>query len=167
MKKTFLSIGTNLGNRELNIKNAIIFLQEEVGKFVATSATYETEPWGFEAENNFYNLVVLFETDLLPRELLNAVKRIEQKMGRVKTRQGYQSRIIDIDIIFYENQFYHDKNLSIPHKHTHMRNFVLMPLADLAPNYVHPLLQLSVSQMLQNCDDQTSIKLVGKTQALQ
>jgi len=147
--KSFLSLGSNLGNRKLNISIAIKNL-ETVGKVVRSSQIYETEPWGFDAENNFFNSVVIFETDLKPQELLAEIKKIEKKMGRIKTQQNYESRIIDIDIIFYNNFIYQSKELTIPHKFAHKRDFVLEPLNELVPTYIHPVFNLTISELLYN-----------------
>ncbi len=160
--ETYLSLGTNLGNREKNISNTINYLQKTAGNIKTVSTIYETTPWGFDTENDFFNSIVILETYLAPRELLLAIKRIEKKVGRTpKTQKEYESRVIDIDIIFYGNQFYWDKNLSIPHRLAHKRKFVLKPLNELVPDYIHPLLELSVSQMLKSCDDKSIIKKVS------
>ncbi len=145
--KTFLSLGSNLGNRKSNINIAIENL-ESLGKVIKTSQTYETVPWGFDAENNFFNSIVVFETTLKPQELLTEIKKIEKKLGRIKTQLNYESRIIDIDIIFYDNLIYKSEELTIPHKFAHERNFVLEPLNELVPSFIHPVLNLSIRELL-------------------
>ncbi len=146
--RTCLSLGSNLGNKELNLNTAIENLQSQVGEIVEVSQVYETEPWGFETENNFLNSVAIVETDLEPQKLLTEIKKIEKKLGRVKTKSGYESRIIDIDIIFYDNLIYEGEELIIPHKYAHKRDFVLEPLNELVPDFTHPVLNLPISELL-------------------
>jgi len=147
--KTFLSLGSNLGNRKSNINIAIENL-ETVGKIIKTSQIYETVPWGFDAENNFFNSIVIFETNLKPQQLLIEIKKIEKKLGRIKTQQNYESRIIDIDIIFYDDLIYQSEELTIPHKFAHERDFVLEPLNELVSDLIHPVLNLSIGELLTN-----------------
>ena len=148
-----LSIGTNIGDRERNIENAIVALAE-IGKVTAISPIYTSEPWGFESENGFYNTVLTMESELLPLDLLQETQRIERELGRTtKTTTEYADRVIDIDIIAYGQTIIETPELTIPHKLMHLRNFVLYPLADITPNWVHPILQLSVQELKNKSED--------------
>ena len=148
-----LSIGTNIGDRERNIENAVKALGE-IGKVTAISPIYTSEPWGFESENGFYNIALILESDLSPLDLLRKTQRIEKELGRTaKTTTEYADRVIDIDIIAYGQTIIETPELTIPHKLMHLRNFVLYPLADITPNWVHPILQLSVQELKNKSED--------------
>ena len=151
-----LSIGTNIGDRQANIANAITALGQ-IGKVVTVSPIYTSEPWGFESENGFYNIALILETSLSPLDLLCATQQIERDLGRTaKTTTSYTDRIIDIDIIDYNNQTIDTQTLTLPHKLMHKRNFVLYPLADIAPNWQHPILKLTATE-LKNASADTSV----------
>ena len=153
---TILSIGTNIGDRQANIANAITALGQ-IGKVVTVSPIYTSEPWGFESENGFYNIALILETSLSPLDLLYATQQIERDLGRTaKTTTSYTDRIIDIDIIDYNNQTIDTQTLTLPHKLMHKRNFVLYPLADIAPNWQHPILKLTATE-LKNASADTSV----------
>ena len=151
-----LSIGTNIGDRQANIANAITALGQ-IGKVVTVSPIYTSEPWGFESENGFYNIALILETTLSPLDLLYATQQIERDLGRTaKTTTSYTDRIIDIDIIDYNNQTIDTQTLTLPHKLMHKRNFVLYPLADIAPDWQHPILKLTATE-LKNASADTSV----------
>ena len=153
---TILSIGTNIGDRQANIANAITALGQ-IGKVVTVSPIYASEPWGFESENGFYNIALILETSLSPLDLLYATQQIERDLGRTaKTTTTYTDRIIDIDIIDYNNQTIDTQTLTLPHKLMHKRNFVLYPLADIAPDWQHPILKLTAAE-LKNASADTSV----------
>ena len=223
-----LSIGTNIGDRERNIENAIKALGE-IGKVTAISPIYTSEPWGFESENGFYNIALTMESELLPLDLLQETQRIEKELGRTaKTTTEYADRVIDIDIIDYDNQIikishqssvishqssiepprptdtppktggeYLDQEstlnsqlstlnnsspvlgevhevgrgktlnsklsilnsqrslLTLPHPLMHLRNFVLYPLTDIAPEWVHPILKLTALELKAKSEDKS------------
>lgn len=151
-----LSIGTNIGDRQANIANAITALGQ-IGKVVTVSPIYTSEPWGFESENGFYNIALILETSLSPLDLLYTTQQIERDLGRTaKTTTSYTDRIIDIDIIDYNNQTIDTQTLTLPHKLMHKRNFVLYPLADIAPDWQHPILKLTATE-LKNASADTSV----------
>jgi 2-amino-4-hydroxy-6-hydroxymethyldihydropteridine diphosphokinase len=128
----YLALGTNLGDKNLNLLTAITLIAGRIGVLSAISSVYETEPWGFESENTFLNMAVKVETDLLPLELLHVTQELEKKMGRTKTStSGYQDRIIDIDIIFYDDLVYESEELTLPHPLYKERRFVVEPLKEL------------------------------------
>ena len=155
-----LSIGTNIGDREQNIENAVKALGE-IGKVTAISPIYTSEPWGFESENGFYNIALTMESELLPLDLLRETQRIEKELGRTaKTTTEYADRVIDIDIIDYDNQIIKisqqstvNSLLTLPHPLMHLRNFVLYPLADIAPEWVHPILKLTAQELKEKSED--------------
>ena len=157
-----LSIGTNIGDRERNIENAVKALGE-VGKVTAISPIYTSEPWGFESENGFYNIALILESDLSPLDLLRETQRIEKELGRTaKTTTEYADRVIDIDIIDYDNQIIKitqqstvNNLLTLPHPLMHLRNFVLYPLADIAPEWVHPILKLTTLELKAKSEDKS------------
>ena len=133
MHNTYLSLGTNLGNRRANIREAIEKIEEQVGAVVRRSALYETKPWGFSSPNDFINACVLVETPLAPRQLLKALQGIEREMGRtLKSVDGvYHDRIIDIDILLYDDLQVNDPDLVIPHPLMQEREFVMVPLREI------------------------------------
>ena len=164
-----LSIGTNIGDRERNIENAVEALGE-IGKVGAVSPIYTSEPWGFESENGFYNIALTMESELSPLELLRETQRIEKELGRTtKTTTGYADRVIDIDIIDYDNQIIKISQQStvnnlptLPHPLMHLRNFVLYPLADIAPEWVHPILKLTTLELKAKSGDTSTIIILNK-----
>ncbi len=133
MHKVYLSLGTNLGNRKRNVHEAIGKIGELVGDVVRQSALYETKPWGFSSPNDFINACVLVETTLAPRQLLEMTQRIEKEMGRVgKSHDGeYQDRVIDIDILMYDDLKIDEPDLKIPHPLMEDRDFVMVPLKEI------------------------------------
>ena len=132
--KCFLSLGTNLGNKQKNLQTAIRHIAKKVGKVVAQSSVIETEPWGFVSENTFLNMVIKVETTLSPLVVLKKTQQIEKLMGRIKkTNDAYHDRIIDIDIILYDNITLYTPELKLPHPLFRQRDFVLKPLCEIAP----------------------------------
>ena len=151
MAQVFLSIGTNLGNKEENITLALERLQE-IGRVGRRSSLYHTEPWGFSSPNTFCNIAVEIETSMQPLPLLQALQTIERDMGRTakSTNGTYADRIIDIDILLYDNCVIDTPQLTIPHPLMHQRLFVLEPLCEIAPKRLHPILGKSIAQLLKN-----------------
>ena len=157
-----LSIGTNIGDRKANIENAITALNT-IGTVTAVSPIYSSDPWGFESENGFYNIALIIETSLSPLDLLRETQRIEKELGRTaKTTTAYADRIIDIDIIDYDNQIIKisqqstvNSLLTLPHPLMHLRNFVLYPLVDIAPEWMHPILKLTALELKEKSEDKS------------
>lgn len=133
MHKVYLSLGTNLGNRKRNIREAIEKIEELIGVVERQSALYETKPWGFSSPNDFINACVLVETVMAPRQLLEATQRIEREMGRtLKSANGeYHDRIIDIDILMYDDLKVDEPDLKIPHPLMEEREFVMVLLKEI------------------------------------
>jgi len=146
MPQVYLSLGTNLGERLDNLAQAraLLLPEVQVGKL---SSVYETAPWGYLDQANFYNQVLFGETMLTPLRLLNKLKYIENKLGREQTFR-YGPRIIDLDILFYESHIINTKRLQIPHPRLQARAFVLVPLVEIAPDFVHPVLGLTMQALL-------------------
>jgi 2-amino-4-hydroxy-6-hydroxymethyldihydropteridine diphosphokinase len=158
MKIVFLGIGTNLGSRESNLEQAVARIEEYIGHVINSSSIYETEPWGFEAKDEFLNMVVKVETDLTPSGTLEKILIIESLMGRVSGQKRYSSRLIDIDILLFEDLIIDKKNLKIPHPLLHQRKFVLVPLCELALEMIHPVLKKSIAELLEICVDRSEVK---------
>ena len=137
MHKTYLGLGSNLGNRKQQIERAIILIGERVGKVLRQSSLIETEPWGFQSDNNFLNAVILCETTLTPRQLLRVTQQIEREFGRRKTLKSqladrlYKDRSIDIDILLYDDWVINEPDLKIPHPLMGQRDFVMIPLNEI------------------------------------
>ncbi len=141
-----LSLGSNLGDRPANLRSAIAALAPAV-RVTRESPVYETAPWGFEDQPSFLNMVVEGETDLPPLELLKFLKTLETELGRTPTFR-YGPRLIDLDILFYDDLILETPELTIPHPKLHERAFVLVPLADVAPEFVHPFIQQNIAYLL-------------------
>ena len=138
MSTLYLSLGTNLGDRRQNLKSALELIGSKVGTVVSASDIIETDPWGFESPNPFLNTVVKVETDLKPLEVLDVTQEIEQQLGRAtKSVNGeYHDRLIDIDILLYDDLVMDTPELTIPHPLMYERKFVMEPLAQIAPELV-------------------------------
>ena len=146
----YLSLGTNQGNKEENIRGAIEELSHLLGTPTAVATIIETEPWGFQSDNSFLNTVVAFKSTLAPEEILKATQEIERRLGRTKKSIDgcYSDRPIDIDILLYGSRVIESPQLTIPHPLLHKRLFVLQPLAQIAPGLIHPILGKSITRLL-------------------
>ena len=142
MAIAYLALGTNIGNKRRNMITAAALLAERVGDILALSGFYEMEPWGFESENFFLNAAVKLKTSFSPLEVLQITQQIEKELGRTEKSNGvYHDRIIDIDILLYEDEVLQIPELTLPHPLMHERKFVMDPLAEIAPFVVHPVLK--------------------------
>jgi 2-amino-4-hydroxy-6-hydroxymethyldihydropteridine diphosphokinase len=159
MNIVFLGIGTNLGNRERNLEKAVNMIENLPGRILQSSSSYETEPWGFQSEEKFLNMVVKIETILTPFTLLEKIHVLESSLGRVRGTERYISRLIDIDILLYDNLIIDDEHLKIPHPLLHERKFVLIPLCEIEPGIIHPVLGKTIGELLQICSDTGVVKL--------
>lgn len=154
MAIVYLGLGTNIGNRRGNLVKAAALLAERVGDILALSGFMETEPWGFESENLFLNAAIKMETPLTPDELLSATQAIEREMGREKKSDGsYHDRVIDIDILLYDNRVIEHPGLIVPHPLMQERLFVMAPLAEIAPFERHPLLGQTFMELADSLRD--------------
>lgn len=156
--KVYLGIGTNLGDRESNLNEALTLIKVHIGRIKRVSSVYETEPWGFRSENNFLNMVAEVETKLKPSGLLGRILMIEANMGRLRDDKKYSSRLIDIDILLYDDKMLEEKSLVVPHPRLHERRFVLVPLCDLVPDLVHPKLGKAIKALLKESPDKSKVK---------
>lgn len=149
MAVILLSLGTNLGNRESNLKEAVSIIKKRVGNIISLSAFYQTSPWGFESQNEFLNAALMVKTSLSPDILLRKTQAIEVELGRLTKSNGtYSDRIIDIDILYYDQECINTPELVIPHPLLQLREFVLVPLQEIAPDWQHPILHKSTTELL-------------------
>ncbi|MHC1705902.1 MAG: 2-amino-4-hydroxy-6-hydroxymethyldihydropteridine diphosphokinase [Bacteroidales bacterium] len=158
MKKTanivFLGLGSNLGDREAWMSKAREAISSYIGPVLKVSSLYETAPWGFNADQAFLNQVVTAETNLTPEELLTEIKKIEESCCRTREKESvYHSRTLDIDILYFGDLIYFSDNLAIPHPRMEYRRFVLQPLVETDPEFVHPILLKSNRELLDECAD--------------
>lgn len=143
-----LLLGGNMGDRADFINKAIDLISERIGEVRTRSKFYESEAWGFECNDKFLNMAIIVNTVLSPFQLLSSIKEIEKELGRVKLKYGeYESRVIDIDIIFYDDVVLVSDELTIPHRLMHERQFVLEPMKEVLPDYIHPILNRKVSEL--------------------
>ena len=149
MATVYLGLGTNIGNRKENLTRAIEALSLARGHYTALSSFIETAPWGFNSDNAFLNCTVAFDTELTPHQLLDTTENIERELGRTSKSNGgiYHDRVIDIDILLYGSETVSTGRLTIPHPLMHMRDFVLEPLAQIAPHTIHPTTGKSIEQL--------------------
>lgn len=155
MAKAYLSLGTNLGNKRRNLVTAAALLAERAGDILALSDIYETEPWGFESSHRFLNAALILETAYGPSELLQVTRLIEIEMGRIAKSDGaYDDRLIDIDLLLYDDLVMQTDRLSLPHPLMHKRRFVLEPLAEIAPEAVHPVFHKTIYQLTAELNDE-------------
>ena len=155
--KVLLSLGSNIGDKKMNLQSALSLIDKKIGDVVSISKIYQTPALGFVGED-FYNCCIAVNTDLSPIELLKNLIKIEKDGGRLKTKvAAYESRTIDIDILFYENQIINIPDLQIPHPRLHQRAFVILPLLDIAKSKVHPILKTTILDLKNNLTDLDSI----------
>jgi len=152
MNKAILLIGGNLGDRTGHLQQAVEQIDKQVGKVEKISALYETAAWGHVEQPDYLNQALLVSTGMDARTLLQTVLAIEHNIGRIR-RQKWGARVIDIDIIFYNDTIINEPDLKIPHPQMQFRQFVLVPLTEIIPDWQHPVLHQSVSTLLENCTD--------------
>lgn len=161
MFKVYLLLGGNLGDKPAIFAAAQEKLRRQLGNITSKSAIYETEPWGFESDDLFWNQVLEVDTRLSPREVLEQTQLIEKELGRIRHKNRYESRLIDIDILFYDERVIQQKDLIIPHPRIQERKFTLAPLCEIAPNLVHPVLKKTIKQLLEKCTDKLRVSIVS------
>jgi len=158
MNNVILGIGTNIGDRERNLKEAISAIKANIGNILRSSSVYETEPWGFNAEVQFLNMVIETETKLSASGVLGAILMIEAMLGRMRGEKQYSSREMDIDILLYGDEIINEESLKIPHPRMHERRFVLVPLCEIIPDRVHPVKKIPFKLLLDTCTDTGIVK---------
>lgn len=156
MNLAYLLIGGNLGEKWKNLETARNQLAEKAGRILSFSSIYETEAWGKTDQPAFLNQVLLLDTPHSPLELLSVINHIESAMGRERLEK-FGPRIIDIDILFYDEEIVDEPNLKIPHPEIQNRRFVLAPLSEIAPEFQHPLLKKNVQKLLEECPDRLDV----------
>lgn len=157
MIDVFLLLGSNLGDRQGFLQQAITHIEAEIAPVVKRSSIYETEAWGKTDEPNYLNQVIQLRTDIKPRVLLEKILAIEHELGRERAER-WGSRIIDIDILFYGTEIIAEPGLSIPHPQLHNRRFTLVPLEEIAPELVHPVYGKNISQLKSELKDSLNVK---------
>ena len=157
----FVLLGSNLGDRELLVNQASKMIGERCGKIVAKSRLYESEPWGFKSEHWFLNQVVKIETALSPDDLMKELLEIEKELGRDRSvpHEGYVSRPMDLDILYFGNKIIDTQMVIAPHPRLHERRFTLLPLCDVAPDFVHPVMKKTNLQLLDECRDAGKVNI--------
>ena len=160
-ESVFVLLGSNLGDRELLVNQACKIMGERCGEIVAKSRLYESEPWGFQAEHWFLNQVVELKTSLSPDALMTELLAIEKELGRDRTtpHEGYVSRPMDLDILYFGNEIIDTQMVKAPHPRLHERRFTLLPLCDIAPDYVHPVMKKTNLQLLDECQDAGKVNI--------
>lgn len=156
MNKVFLGLGTNMGKREKNLEEALERIASVAGPIRNMSSVYETLPWGFESGDSFLNMALRIDTGLSPRALLEQLLFAEALMGRKREGKGYASRPIDIDILMFGNKIIDEVDLVVPHPRMALRKFVLVPLSEIAPGAIHPVLKKRISTLLRECVDSSN-----------
>ena len=158
LRPTYLSLGSNLGNKLENLQQATDLIAEKIGAVVRISSVYKTESWGFKSDD-FLNCCIQISTGLNPENLLKSIHEIEILLGRKSTSEtGYKARIIDIDVLLFDTEVILSKELMVPHKEMLNRKFVLVPLAEIAPNLMHPITKQRIQTCLENCSDNSLIE---------
>jgi 2-amino-4-hydroxy-6-hydroxymethyldihydropteridine diphosphokinase len=152
MNKIFLITGGNVGDRKKNLETAAALIEKRVGKIIIQSKIYETEAWGITYQPSFYNQILVIESQFPARKALNEILKIEAEMGRKRTVKN-AARIIDIDILFFNDDIVNEENLLIPHPEIPNRRFVLMPLNEIAPDMLHPGLKKTMKELLAESKD--------------
>lgn len=163
MAIVYLSLGSNKDDRIGYIQQANLQLSAIEGvEIIRTSAFYESEPWNMKSENWFVNAVVELKTSLTPHQLLEQCKRIEKQLGRKPSLPGiYEDRTIDIDILFYKKEIINEADLTIPHKYLHLRAFTLVPLLELIPDFEHPVLHKTITELHEDLENPEMVFLYG------
>ena len=158
-----IGLGSNLNDRFASLSRALTLLKEEAGVIVAASSVWETEPWGFDSGDKFLNMVAVLETSKQPHQLMQLFRSIEGRMGRKRSGGGrYESRIIDIDILLWQDRVISIPGLEVPHPKLADRRFVLEPLNEVATGAMHPITGLTVKEMLVLCADRSDVRLCEK-----
>ncbi|MES2850353.1 MAG: 2-amino-4-hydroxy-6-hydroxymethyldihydropteridine diphosphokinase [Bacteroidota bacterium] len=159
MNKTYLLLGSNVGNSKKQLADAIKLIRKNIGQVTRQSKLYVTAAWGNTNQPDFLNQVIVVETKFSSQQTINTILSIEKQMGRVRTVKN-APRIIDIDILFFNKDIVEEQNLVVPHPQIQNRRFVLIPLNELSPNFKHPVFQQSIHHLLKNCKDDLDVKKI-------
>jgi len=159
MAEVYILLGGNVGDKSIILEQVLKLIGERIGFIEKMSSLYATQSWGFESAP-FWNKAIIVKTNLNPFEILSQTQAIERAMGRVKTSQNYEDRIIDVDLLFYDHAQINTNELSIPHSKIAERKFVLIPLNEIAPDKCHPASGLKVHEMLELCTDKSDVERI-------
>lgn len=159
MNKVYLLLGANIGNPNKQLEDAKVEIEDRIGEITLQSKIYESEAWGVENQPVFLNQVILLETELSANKVLNEILKIEILLGRIRG-QRWGSRIIDIDILYYNEDIIHTQVLQVPHPYIQERNFTLIPLVEIAEDYLHPIFKKSNKELLEESTDQLKVKTI-------
>ena len=160
MATASILFGSNMGNKDFIFAEACRHIINRCGALKGMSSAYVSEPWGFEADEWFLNRLVVIDTELVPDELVRRLLDIEVEMGRVRHPEikGYTSRPIDLDLLYYDSQVLQTEWVTLPHPRLHLRRFTLLPLCELMPDFIHPVLQQSQTELLACCPDNAEVR---------
>lgn len=162
METCHILFGSNMGDKNEIFAQACLFINNRCGRIVAVSSAYESEPWGFEAEEWFMNRLISVETELKPEEMMQQLLGIEAELGRVRHPEtdGYTSRTADLDILYYGSRIVVTGSLVVPHPRLHQRRFALLPLCEMVPQFVHPAFKLTQTELLERCPDTSEVRKI-------
>lgn len=162
METCYVLFGSNMGNKEKIFAEACLFINNRCGTIVKVSSSYESEPWGFEADEWFLNRLIVVDTELEPEVMLRELLAIEAELGRVRHPEadGYSSRTADLDILYYGQRVIVAPKLTVPHPRLHLRRFALLPLCEVAPDLKHPVFQATQQELLQRCPDDSIVRIM-------
>lgn len=161
MNYVYLLLGSNLGDSRLLIENTSKLIYNNIGKMINESSFYKSPPWGFTHENSFLNKVLFIETNFDAQKVLDECQSIERKMGRLRTNSSeYEAREIDVDILFFNDEIIKTQDLTVPHPRIEERRFALLPMSEIAENFIHPVLKCSIFDVLNNCKDNSKVVIV-------
>ena len=160
MERCYLLFGSNMGDKDQLFADACTLINNRCGRVMEVSAAYESEPWGFEADEWFLNRVIAVDTELEPETMLQQLLEIEAELGRVRhpNQEGYASRPIDLDILYFGERVILSDRLTVPHPRLHLRRFTLVPLCELIPDFLHPVLHKTQSELLEECHDALEVR---------
>lgn len=160
MNVSYLCLGGNIGDRESSLEQALNLISQKAGTIITLSGLYETEAWGVSGQQAYLNQCICIHTDHYYDKLLQILLSIEKELGRQRSGSAtYEPRTIDIDILFYNDWEITTEELIVPHPRLHLRRFVLIPLAEIAPNYLHPVLNKTIFNLLKECPDRSLVTL--------
>ena len=162
MERCFILFGSNMGDKNKIYAQACLLINNRCGRIVAQSSAYESEPWGFEAKEWFLNRLIVVETELEPEAMLHQLLDIEAELGRVRHPEAgvYTSRTADLDILYYGSRIVLTDSLTIPHPRLHQRRFALLPLCEVAPEFVHPAFNMTQTELLKRCFDFSEVRKI-------
>ena len=160
MIRCYLLFGSNQGDKKDLLEQACTLINNRCGMVSERSSCYLTEPWGFEADEWFLNVLLAVDTELEPDDLMDQLMAIEKELGRVRFPEatGYHSRTVDLDILYYGDHILETEKVTVPHPRLHLRKFALIPLCEMIPDFLHPIFNLSQKELLDQCPDPSIIK---------